>query len=219
LAGTVAIREDRLHPVPPGLESSVATLAEPLAVAVHAVSRVCDVSGRVVVVVGGGPVGILLAHVARRAGAHVSLAEPSPDRRAMAADLGLELLDVADPVADVRARTDGRMAAIAMDAAAAPTVAAMLTELVHPGGTIAIVGSYGRPVPVDLQAVMFRELSIMGHRTYLPRDIDGALAMLAADQHLLRRLITDVVSPNEVGSALQAMTLGRVMKVVVECPA
>jgi threonine dehydrogenase-like Zn-dependent dehydrogenase len=219
LAGRVAIREDRLHPVPHGLESSAATLAEPLAVAVHAVGRVGEVSGRVVVVVGGGPVGILLAHVARRAGAHVLVAEPSLARRAVAADLGLELLDVADPVADVRGRTNGRMAAVAMDAAAAPAVAAMLTDLVHPGGTIAIVGSYGRPVPVDLQAVMFREESIIGHRTYLPPDIDGALSILAADRDLPRRLISDVVDPDQVGQALQAMATGQLMKVIVECPA
>jgi threonine dehydrogenase-like Zn-dependent dehydrogenase len=218
LAGRVAIREDRLHPVPGGLESSVATLAEPLAVAVHAVGRVGEVSGRVLVVMGGGPVGILLAHVARRAGARVYLSEPAPTRRALAADLGLELLDAEAPVADIRGRTNGRMAAVAMDAAAVPAVAAMLTDLVHPGGTIAVVGSYGRPVPVDLQAVMFRETSIVGHRTYLPEDIDAALAMLAADRDLLRPIISDVVAPGDVGPALQAMAAGRAMKVVVECP-
>jgi threonine dehydrogenase-like Zn-dependent dehydrogenase len=66
---------------------------------------------------------------------------------------------------------------------------------------------------------MFRETSIVGHRTYLPEDIDAALAMLAADRDLLRPIISDVVAPDAVGSALQAMAAGRAMKVVVECPA
>jgi threonine dehydrogenase-like Zn-dependent dehydrogenase len=218
LAGRVAVGDDRLHRVPDGVELTIAPLAEPLAVAVHAIGRVGPIADRVVVVVGGGPVGALVAHVARRAGARVLLAEPAPSRRSTAAALGSELLDAADPVADLRARTGGRLAAVAVDAAAALPVAAMLTDLVYPGGMIAIVGAYVRPVPVDLQAVMFRELSIIGHRTYLPADIDGALAILAADQAVLRSLISDVITPDQVPSAMEAMAAGHAMKVIVECP-
>jgi 2-desacetyl-2-hydroxyethyl bacteriochlorophyllide A dehydrogenase len=172
-----------------------------------------------VVVIGGGPVGSLLAHVARRAGARVLLAETAPKRRAVATGLGLELLDAQDPVADLRARTAGRLAAVAIDAAGVSPVATMLTELVQAGGVIAIVGAYGRPVSVDLQAVMFRELSIVGHRTYLRDDIDAALSMLAADRTVLRPLISDVISAEQVQAAMTAMAAGDAMKVIVECPA
>ena len=106
--------------------------------------------------------------------------------------LGLELLDAQDPVGDLRSRTGGQLAAVAVDAAGASAVATMLTELVQTGGVIAIVGAYGPPVAVDLQAVMFRELSIVGHRTYLTADIHAALAILAADHAVLRPLISDV---------------------------
>ncbi|MET0772583.1 MAG: alcohol dehydrogenase catalytic domain-containing protein [Candidatus Limnocylindrales bacterium] len=219
LAGRVAVERARLHPVPDGVELPMAPLAEPLAVAVHAIGRVGPIAERDVVVVGAGPVGILLAHVARRSGAHVLVAETAPKRRAVATELGLELLDAQDPVADVRARTEGRLAAVAIDAAGSSPVATMLTELVQPGGVIAIVGAHPRPAPVDLQAVMFRELSIVGHRTYLREDIEEALSILAADHAELRPLISDIISAEDVQLAMSAMAAGDAMKVIVECPA
>jgi (R,R)-butanediol dehydrogenase/meso-butanediol dehydrogenase/diacetyl reductase len=218
LAGRVMVAADRLHPLPEGMEPSTAPLGEPLAVAVHALGRVGPIEDRTVVVVGGGPIGLVISHVARRAGARVLLAEPSTSRRAVGSELGFELLDADDPVADVRARTGGRLASVVVDAAAAAAVAAMVTRFVHPGGVIAIVGAYGAPVAMDLQAVMFRELSIVGHRTYLPGDIDAALAILAADIATLRPLISDVISPDSVAEAVQAMVRGQAMKIIVECP-
>ena len=53
-----------------------------------------------VVVVGGGPVGVLIATVARRRGARVLLVEPDPFRRAVAAGIGIEAVD---PASDRRA--------------------------------------------------------------------------------------------------------------------
>jgi threonine dehydrogenase-like Zn-dependent dehydrogenase len=219
LAGRIAVRRDRLHPLPADVELRSAPLAEPLAVAVHAIGRVGQIAGRVLVVVGGGPVGILVAHVARRADAQVLLAETAPVRRAFASRLGFELLDAQDPVGDLEARTAGRLAAVAVDAAGSSAVATMLTKLVQAGGLIAIVGAYGPPVTVDLQAVMFRELSIVGHRTYLPEDIRAALAILSADQTVLRPLISDVIAAEQVQAALGALAAGDAMKVIVECPA
>jgi L-iditol 2-dehydrogenase len=140
-------------------------------------------------------------------------------RRAFASRLGLELLDAQDPVGDLHGRTGGRLAAVAIDAAGVSAVAPMLTQLVQPGGVIAIVGAYGAPVAVDLQAVMFRELSIVGHRTYLTDDIQSALGILAADHALLRPLISDVIPADQVQAAMRALAAGDAMKVIVECPA
>ena len=108
LAGRIAVAEDRLHVVPSSIPDDVAPLAEPIAVAVHVVSRVPALAGRLVVIMGGGPVGLLVAHVARRAGGRVLVAEPSPARRSIAEALGFELLDrMAPPRMSCAGRTDG----------------------------------------------------------------------------------------------------------------
>ena len=219
LAGRVAVSADRLHAVPDGIPDEVAPLAEPIAVAVHAVRRVPPLLGRIVVVMGGGPVGLLVAHVARRAGGRVVVSEPSTARRATADALGFELLDAATPLEDVQRRTDGRLADVVFDAAGAAPVAALLPSLVKPSGTIAIVGAYAGPTPLDLQAVMFKELSLVGHRTYLPADIDAALAVLAADQEVLRPLLSGTVQADDVAETIEALRRGQGMKYVVECSA
>ena len=216
LAGRVAVASERLHPIPPGIPGDLATLAEPLAVAVHAVRRVPSLVGRLAVVLGGGPVGLLVAHVARRGGASVLIAEPIGDRRQLAGDLGFEVLDDRDPVRDLEDRTGGQLADVAFDAAAVPVVAALLHRVVRPGGYVAIVGAYSRPSPIDLQAVMFKELQIVGHRTYLPADIDAALRLLVDDQRVVSRLHTATVAPADIGKMIAKLRAGQGMKYVVQ---
>jgi (R,R)-butanediol dehydrogenase/meso-butanediol dehydrogenase/diacetyl reductase len=220
LAARLAVTDGRLHPVPSGLAPRDAALAEPLAVAVHAVRRSALRLGDTVVVVGAGPVGLLTALAARHSGAgRVYVAESAPARRAVAAALGFDLLDPVDPAAELADLTGGGLADVAFDAAARPSVAAMLTALVVPGGQVVIVGSYGAPAPVDLQALMFRGLSMIGVRVYRPEDIDVALAMLAAGAIDTDRLVTAVVPLERVGEAFDQLRAGTQMKVLVDCQA
>ncbi|NJC73410.1 alcohol dehydrogenase catalytic domain-containing protein [Planosporangium thailandense] len=218
LAARLTVPDARLHPVPAGLAARDAALAEPLAVAVHAVRRSALRLGDTVVVVGAGPVGLLTALAARHAGAaHVYVAEPVPARRAVASALGFALLDAADPAAGLADLTGGDLADVAFDAAAHPSVAATLTGLVVPGGQVVIVGSYGAPAPVDLQALMFRGLSVVGVRVYRPEDIDAALAMLAAGVIDTDQLVTAVVPLERVGEAFAQLRDGTQVKVLVDC--
>ena len=69
--------------------SQRAALVEPTAVAVHDVGRAALVAGEHVVVVGGGPVGLLIACVARAADAQVLVLEVDAYRRGVAEQLGL----------------------------------------------------------------------------------------------------------------------------------
>jgi len=218
LAGQLVIDATRLHLVPDGVPLDLAALAEPLAVAIHAVRRSSVQVGSHVVVAGAGPVGLLVALVARRAGAaHVMLIEPASGRRQLAEQLGFTLLDPDDPARDLDVRTEGRLADVVFDAAAVAPVAALLARLVRPRGEIMLVGTYGHPTPLDLQAVLFRELSIHGNRVYTPDDIDAALALLAAGDVDVRPLLTGIVSLDEVPAALRRLREGKGVKYVVDC--
>ncbi len=72
-------------PLPEELPLDQGALVEPVAVAVHDVRRGEVASGDHVVVVGGGPIGVLIGTVAKGRGARVLLVEPDPTRRAVAA--------------------------------------------------------------------------------------------------------------------------------------
>lgn len=216
LSGRVVVDADRLHAVPDGLDLTVAALAEPLAVAVHATRRASMGVGDRVVVLGAGPIGLLLALTSRLAGAAIVLvAERSESRRAFAASLGFDILDAEDPISDLHRRTAGWLADVAFDAAAAPAVAAVLPRLVRPAGRISLVGTYSRPVELDLQAVLFKELTLIGNRVYRPADIDSALAMLAADPELFRPLITEVVPLDRAPAVFDRLRAGDGVKYLV----
>ena len=218
LAGVVEVVPDRLHVVPEGVEPANAALAEPLAVAVHAVRRSAVGPDSVVVIFGAGPIGLLTALVARQSGPrHIFVAERSTTRRETAASFGLEVLDDRDPLDDLSTRTEGAMADVAFDAAAVAPVASLLPRAVRPGGTIALVGVYGDPVPVDLQAVVFRELTIVGNRVYSPDDVDDALELIASGSIDPRPLITDIVPVDATPDVLTRLAAGDGIKYLVDC--
>src|SRR5207244_155723 len=84
-----------LHRLPPGVDLKPAALVEPLAVACHDVRRGSLAPGDRVVVIGGGPIGLLIALVARAGDADVLLSEPNELRRGLAQELGLATADPA----------------------------------------------------------------------------------------------------------------------------
>src|SRR5450759_4048603 len=93
MAQYVALPPGVLHAVPDGVDPRTATMAEPLAVAVHAVELSGMQPGDTVAVYGAGPIGILTALVARHEGAAaVVITEPSPWRREVAARLGFTVV-------------------------------------------------------------------------------------------------------------------------------
>jgi (R,R)-butanediol dehydrogenase / meso-butanediol dehydrogenase / diacetyl reductase len=210
LAGRVSVAESRLHPVPPGLPLVTAALAEPLAVAVHAVGRAGPYLGALVVILGGGPIGLLTGLVARAAGAgQVVIAEPAAARRSVASELGFET------AADAGSLPGG--ADVVFDAAGAPGAAAQATRLVRPRGTIVVEGVHGAPAAVDLQTVTFAELTMTGTRVYQPDDLRIALQLLAGGAVDVSRLVSDVVDPEEVQDAFGRLEHGESLKVLVRC--
>src|SRR3954468_151531 len=91
------VPQELLVRLPPDLSLRDAALVEPVAVAHHDVSRSSLTEGERALVVGGGPIGVLIAVVARARGAQVLLAEPDPFRRAVATGLAIEVVDPNDP--------------------------------------------------------------------------------------------------------------------------
>src|SRR4051812_37519425 len=84
-----------LHRLPEEVDLRLAALSEPLAVACHDVGRARLEAGETAVVLGGGPIGLLIALVARAGGARVILSEVDPVRLELAAELGFETVDPA----------------------------------------------------------------------------------------------------------------------------
>jgi (R,R)-butanediol dehydrogenase / meso-butanediol dehydrogenase / diacetyl reductase len=208
-AEQVAVPVDRLVPVGDGVDLRRLAFAEPLAVAVRAVRRSGLALGEEVAVAGAGPIGLAVAACARLAGARrVVVAEPAPARRRLAGDLGFEPAESLDDL-------EGAGFEVVFDAAGHPAVAAALAAAAVPGGRVVLVGVYGRPAALDLQALTFKEVTVVGTRVYSREDIRVAAEMVASGGFDPDPLITRTVPLAEAPAAMADLAAGREVKVLV----
>jgi 2-desacetyl-2-hydroxyethyl bacteriochlorophyllide A dehydrogenase len=210
---------DVLVPLPEGVSLQTAALAEPTAVAVHDVRRSGLTAQEHALVVGAGPIGLLIATAACSVGADVAVFEPNEGRREIAAKLGLVAID---PVGeDTAAWVDDWTAGAGADAAfeVSGTGAGMSTAIGCLGahGRAVVVGIHATPPPVDLFRVFWRELTLIGARVYERVDYEEAVRLLAAGAIPSDTLITHVVPLDDVTEAFRAMDAGESMKILIDC--
>lgn len=178
----VSVPLDRLHAIPDGLSDSLAAVAEPLAVGVHTVRRSRMKVGDSVAVLGCGPIGLIVALVARHAGAkQVIVSDISTYRLTKARELGFTVLDAKEVnvVEQVRAVTDGKGADVVFEVAGTPVTAQQMVEAVKIQGQIVVVSLFKQPPAVDLALMHFREISLTTTRCYSHADFSNAVHLLS----------------------------------------
>lgn len=205
-ADFLAVPQNQLVRLPDGISMRTAALIEPLAVAVRAVRRSGLRLGQRVHVAGGGPVGLLIANCARLAGAsEVTVSEPAPQRAATASGFGFGLADTPDRRADV-----------VFDCTGHPAVAPVVLDWAANSATVVTVGTYPGVVPTDLQSVTLRELTIVGTRVYTPDDVAAAADLAGRDPFGLGSFVTSVLPVTEGPAAVDRLTSGTELKVLLE---
>jgi 2-desacetyl-2-hydroxyethyl bacteriochlorophyllide A dehydrogenase len=206
--------------LPADLPLDFAALVEPTAVAVHDVARADVQPGEHVVVVGGGPVGILIALVARSAGADVAVVEPSAHRRALAEKLGIQTWD---PAADdvpglVNTWTAGAGAQVAFEVSGAAAGVQSAVDVLAVRGRLCQVAIHPKPREVNLHRFFWRELTLVGARLYDRADFETAISLITDGTIPAHLLISRVVPLTEALDAFAALEAGGdVMKVLLDC--
>lgn len=196
-----------LHRVPENVQLDAAALIEPLAVACHVVDRARVAPGETAVVIGGGPIGMLTALVAREAGARVLVTELSPHRRNIAERLGFTLLPTAevDIVYAVDEATDGRAADVVFEISGSETGARLMTMVAASRGRIAMVAIHAERRSIDLFRFFWRELEMVGSRVYEPQDYERAIDLVASGRIDPHQLVTDIRDIDEINEAFAAL--------------
>jgi len=157
-----AVEAGRMLHVPATLGDDQAAMIEPLAVATHDVRRAAVEPGHSVLVLGGGPIGALIAMVSRHRGARVIVSEVNPYRIELLRGLGLEVIGAdADPVRFVNEWTAGQGVDVAFEVTGHPAAARVMTETVRVWGTVSVVAIHSEPTPVNLYPMFAREVT--GH--------------------------------------------------------
>ncbi|RMF02371.1 MAG: Zn-dependent alcohol dehydrogenase [Chloroflexi bacterium] len=208
-----------LHHLPANLSLTHGAMIEPLAVACHDVRMGQVQPGEYAVVLGGGPIGILIALVAKHAGARVLVSEINPFRLELARQLGLDAIDPrqADLPAYVTEQTGGAGADVVFEVTASPVGAEVMTQLPRTRGRIVVVGIFGQPPKVDLFRFFWRELRLFGARVYEHQDFARAIELAAEGAVPLDQIITDIRPLDQLEAGFRQMEGGgSVMKILLE---
>jgi len=209
-----------LFRIPDALTLEHAALIEPTAVACHDIRVAQLVAGEYAVVLGGGPIGALIALVALHKGARVVVSEINAFRIKMLRELGLDVVNPreTDLKEYVFNATGGAGADAVFEVTGVAPGAEMMTEVAKCRGRLIVVGVFAKPAPVNLYRIFQRELQVAGARVYQREDFDEALAILASQGIPASRLITDVLPLEKLQYGLEQMaTGGQVMKILMQC--
>ncbi|QMU59243.1 MAG: alcohol dehydrogenase catalytic domain-containing protein [Boseongicola sp.] len=197
-----------IHLLPQDLDLSHAALIEPLAVAVHDVDRGQVQPGEDVLVIGGGPIGMLVAMVAREAGANVTIAEINENRLAFAAKLGFATLNPkeVDVAATIHSATDGKGADVVFEVSGSQPGVDLITAAAATRGRIVMVAIHANKPNIDMFQFFWRELDLIGARVYRPKDYDRAMALLAEGVVDCDAFITDIQNLSDIQAAFKSLT-------------
>ena len=183
-----------LHKLKDTTDLKLAALIEPLSVAVHDVRLSGLKSDETAVVIGGGPIGLLVAMVAKSTGAQVIISEVNKNRIAKAKELGFDAVSPleVDLVSYVKERTGGSLADVVFEVAGVQPALDIMTEVAGIRGRIVMVAIHGQKKEIDLFKFFWKELKLIGARVYVKEDYETAIGLVTANELPFEAMITDV---------------------------
>ena len=196
-----------IHRIPDSLSMQHAALIEPVAVACHDVRLSGLRQGEFAVVIGGGPIGILVAMTARDAGADVLISEVNPHRLEIARRVGFRTVnpkeqDIARAVGD---RTGGKGADVVFEVSGTQAGVDAMTAVAAARARIVMVAIHAQKPSVDLFRFFWRELKLSGARVYEPEDYERAIAIVAGGGIDADAIITDINPLSAIQSAFESL--------------
>ena len=196
-----------LHRLPDNMSLALGAMIEPLAVACHDVRLGELVAGENAVIIGGGPIGLLIALVARQKGANVLISEVNKNRIEFIQSLGFQTVNPIESnlVAAVDKFTEGSMADIVFEVSGVQAGVTAMTQIPRVRGRIVMVAIHAEPKAVDLFRFFWREIKLIGARVYEPEDFDEAITLAASGSLPLDKMITQISPLVEAQSVFETI--------------
>lgn len=196
-----------IHVLPDDMRMDHAALIEPVAVACHDISLSGLQPGEDVVVIGGGPIGILCAMVARDAGGNVVVSEVNTARLAIAQKLGFDTVNPAevDLTEAINTRTGGKGADVVFEVSGTQPGVDAMTAVAATRARIVMVAIHAQKPQIDLFQFFWRELKLIGARVYEPADYEKAIELVASGAIDADTVITDVSPLSDIQAAFEAL--------------
>jgi len=178
-----ATSADSIVGLPTNFTFEQGAMVEPLSVAVHAASRAGPVAGRRVAVLGAGPIGNLVAQVARAEGSDVLISDLSEYRLQVARACGIVATSNAreETLEEASKRCFGDIGFdLAFECVGVEATVTAAIRAIQKGGTLVIVGVFGEKPRLDIGSVQDRELNICGTLMYRRGDYLRAIDLISS---------------------------------------
>ena len=192
------------------LASDVATMAQPMATAVHATARGRLGAGEDAVVLGTGGIGAFVVYAAARCGAAVTGVDLDPERLAVAEALGAGTTLTIQPGIQPADLLAGASPGVVFECTGVGAMVQEAVNLVRPGGRVVVVGLQEAPVAVDLRSLALREKELIGTLAHaFGADFGRAVELLEAGGDVWRLLAPSVLPLEDlVDGGLEPMVAG-----------
>ncbi len=220
----VLIRAEALLELPSGLSPRQAALAEPMAVALHGITRSGAARGDRVMVIGAGPIGALsIAALVSMGIGPVIAVEPGERRRQLARDLGaaevIEPSDLETFPAWEPERAAERAVHVVLECSGKKDAIEVGFQQLRRGGTLALVGAGLEHPSFDPNRFVLNELHVVGSFLYDLGGFAQALDLLASPGFPTDRLIeAEDVPLDRLSDALAGLAEGRFAGKVMVVP-
>lgn len=199
--------------IPPNLSFEEAAVMEPVALALHVLDFVKPKPGEVMAIIGLGPIGLVIAQVAKLQGLKVIGIEPIAERSQLGKELGVDLTvnpSSEEPIGAVMALTGGLGASCVVEAVGHQDTVDLSGEIVMKGGKIILVGAR-----TGLRGPKIRHENLS---TYAPSDggtgnYPRALQLVSSGKVNVKKLITRRAPLAEAPEILDGLSAGRLKEI------
>lgn len=210
--------------IPDGAPLEYVASLEPLACVVHGWDLVHPAPGGTAIIIGGGPIGLLHAQLARLNGAkRVALCDVVPERLREAEKTGVDAtINSANEnlVKRVLDLTEGRGADIVIEAVGRRETWESAAGLARKGGAVLLFGGCpsGTTVGFDAEKIHYGELHVQGAFHHTPSAVERAFRLIVSGQVSIKPLISHELPLERAEEALQLMGSGKALKVALRPP-
>jgi 2-desacetyl-2-hydroxyethyl bacteriochlorophyllide A dehydrogenase len=203
----VAAPATNMYVVPDELDANLASLAEPLAVCIHAV-KLGFMPFEDAVIFGAGPIGLLTLQAALTMGARrVLVIDRQQERLEFARQLGAETATPEQVKETFAGLFSARGVDTIIDCVGVQATREQAVQLVNPGGTVIVVGLGQDLTTLNMNHVVRQEISLIGSYTYSNADFEQAVYLLMQNK-ITRENWSTTCSLAEAPSAFAALTDG-----------
>ncbi len=189
-----AVDAKKVTPLPETMSLEEGAMIEPLAVAVHAVRRMGDMTGKDVCVLGAGPIGILVAQAAKGMGAaRVMITDISEVRLQKAAECGIDFCINTKETnfGEALLQSFGPdKADVIYDCAGNDITMGQAIQYARKGSTIILVAVFAGMAKVDLAVLNDHELDLNTSMMYRSEDYEKAIELADSGKVQLKPLIS-----------------------------